>query len=216
MHVNPKTHPMKKFVFTTLTILAVIQVFGQLNPVKNLIWTHEYEMPNNCFSLSWSEPDTSLVDTLVGYNIYRDSSLYRFTTERQFSCNPCIGVTYSDFCDFIFFNNGYGFEIIVKAVYNGDEQESGYTESAFCNGILIGIKESDKVELNIFPNPTSGKVKVEMEGVSKILIYNEEGLLITEVIGKSEIDLNPYPLGVYFLKIYFKNDIYTETIILRE
>lgn len=207
---------MKRLVISTFTILTVIQVFGQLNPVKNLIWTHEYDMPYNCFSLSWSKPDTSFVDTLIGYNIYRDTSLYRFTAENVFSCNPCIGDTSVGFCDFIDYADGSGFVIFVKAVYNSSKQESGYTDSAFCAGILIGIKELDKVGLNIFPNPTSGKVKVEIDGVLKILIYNEEGKLIKEVIGKSEIDLNPYPHGVYFMKIYSNKDIYTETIILRE
>lgn len=173
-------------------------------------------MPYNCFSLSWDQPDTSLVDTLVGYNIYRDISLYRFTTENSFSCDPCIGDTSAGFCDFIDYLDGNGFAIFVKAVYNSSKQESGYTDSAFCTGTLVGIKELENVGLIIFPNPTSGKVKVNIAGVSKILIYNDEGKLITEEIGKSEIDLNPYPHGVYFMKIYSNKDIYTETIILRE
>lgn len=206
---------MKKLAVLSFSLLIAIQVFGQLNPVKNLVWIHEYEMPHNCFSLSWSEPDISIVDTLVGYNIYRDTSLYRFITENYFSCNPCIGDTSSGYCDFIFYDGG-GFEMYVKAVYNSSKQESGYTDSAYCNGILIGIKESDKVGLKIFPNPTSGKVKVNLDGVLKILIYNDKGKLITEVIGKSDIDLKPYPKGVYFMKIYTNKNIYTETIIFRE
>lgn len=173
-------------------------------------------MPYNCFGLSWTKPDTSFVDKLTGYNIYRDTSLYRFTTENSFSCNPCTGDTSVGFCDFIDYADGCGFAIFVKAVYNSSEQESGYTDSAYCEGILIGINELEKAGLNVFPNPTSGKVKVNIEGFTKILIYNEEGKLMSEVSGNSEIDLNPYPHGVYFMKIYSNKDIYTETIVLRE
>ena len=207
---------MKKLVISIFSILTVIQASGQLNPVKNLIWTHVYDMPYNCFSLSWSKPDTSFADTLVGYNIYRDTSLYRFTAENSFSCNPCIGDTSVGFCDFIEYGGGIGFAIFVKAVYNSAKQESGYTESAYFSGILIGIKELDKVDLNIFPNPTSGKVKVEIDGVLKIVIYNDEGKLISEVNGTSEVDLSPFPYGVYFLKIHSKKGTYSETVILRK
>jgi hypothetical protein len=88
-----------------------------------------------------------------------------------------------------------------------------------CDTAYTALGTSDltiKNHGNVFPNPTSGKVKVEIEGVLKILIYNQEGKLITEVSGKSDIDLNPYPPGMYFMKIFSNKDTFTETVILLE
>lgn len=92
---------------------------AQYNPIQNLSWSHGYDYPHNCFSLSWTAPELSN-DSLIGYNIYRNDSLYLFTSETAFVCNPCIGMPETDFCNFIWFNIDEGFTICVKAVYEGN------------------------------------------------------------------------------------------------
>ncbi len=203
---------MKKAVLTLLIFMLIIQAFGQLNPINNLYWNHTYENPNNCFALSWEKPDTSYTDTLIGYNIYRDTSLYRFTTDRSFSCNPCIGDTNTSFCDFI--NILGGFTIRIKAVYNSSGIESGTNDSAICYGIAIGMNGPIKEDLKVFPNPTIGKLKVEINGLKKILVLNEVGAIVLEINTGNEVDLSDFARGVYFLKVFTDNGILTEKIVL--
>lgn len=201
---------MKKVALTLITFMLIIQAFGQLNPIKNLSWDHIYENPYNCFALSWDMPDTSYTDTLIGYNIYRDTSLYRFTTDRHFYCNPCIGDTSTGFCDFI--NLGI-FTIRIKAVYNSSGIESVANDSAMCLGIAIGMNEPIKENLKIFPNPTNGKLKVEIKGLKKILVLNEVGAIVLEIDKGNEVDLSDFARGVYFLKVFTHSGVLTDKVI---
>ena len=72
--MKPKLHLI--IILLTFTI----QSFGQINPVKNLTWSHWYDDPNNYFTLEWEEPE-SPHDQIIGYNIYRENDLYIFVNE---------------------------------------------------------------------------------------------------------------------------------------
>ena len=139
----------KTIIIFCLTLLIGVSVKGQLNPVKNLQWSHWYVTPMNCFELKWDKPDTSLSDTLIGYNIYRDDSLYMFTTDIDHGCNPCIGASIVPFCDFLNYT-GHSFigqfYIHVTAVYKHNSVESAFTDSIFNAGITIGINEKTTTE----------------------------------------------------------------------
>jgi hypothetical protein len=139
--VNLKQVIMKKIILILFVNLVLcFSVKAQLNPVNNMIFGHTYETPYNCFYLSWDEPVVSFTDTLTGYNIYHDDSLFMFTTERFHSCSPCIGQPYNAFCDFIDYNMG-NFYIHVTAVYNIMHQESAYNDSIDFGGIVINVSE---------------------------------------------------------------------------
>ena len=78
------------------------------------------------------------------------------------------------------------------------------------NGSLaITVKNStgvDELEANarLFPNPTSGKVNIECEGMTRISIYNTVGQMVYDKevdADKLSIDLSQQPVGSYLVKI---------------
>lgn len=199
----------KTYILLFLTLTVICATKGQVNPINNLKWDHTYEYPNNCFNLSWTEPDSSLTDTLVGYNIYRDNNLYTFTTDLYHGCNPCVGVVGQAFCDFLSFQMGQ-FYIHVTAVYNHNHIESIYTDSIYNEGIAIGIKD-------VSPNDAL-KISTIIQEKSSILVELNQSvengtLIITTITGqiktinllknqkKIEIDISDYNMGIYIITL---------------
>ena len=55
--------------------------------------------------------------------------------------------------------------------------------------------------IKVYPNPTSGKVKVDSDNVTCIDVYNVNGQLVKTVDKKSVIDISSLPSGVYALRV---------------
>jgi hypothetical protein len=215
---------MKKFYSVLFfNLLFVFSSMAQLNPIRNMVWTHTYEMPNNCFSLNWTEPVLSSNDTLIGYNIYRDQILYTFTTETYHDCNPCIGIPNQPFCSFMNYNMGE-FYMHVTAVYNYNHVESIYTDSVNFGGIAIKIKEvsnNDKLKiLAVTQKNTTLRIELNQS--------NENGeLMITNLLGQTfnaiplnnqkniEINISNYISGIYFLNLKTNKDYLTRKVIIK-
>jgi len=94
------------------------------------------------------------------------------------------------------------------------------TDSLECYN-TVGIKKVGiKNKLSIYPNPSSGKVTIKIEGVSNnsLEIYDIMGRKIMNKVNfKNEyrINLTRHPKGIYLLKITSGNTMYTKNIIYR-
>jgi hypothetical protein len=133
---------MKILFISSLLIGITIQIFGQLNPVNNFNWDHDYIYPPgwNHFTLSWDEPDTSN-DSLIGYNIYGGNELYKYQTHLGLICREYDSTD----CNFFYFLT-VGDYIKVTAVYNSPPEESIAVDSAQFEGIMIGIENPITLE----------------------------------------------------------------------
>lgn len=67
--------------------------------------------------------------------------------------------------------------------------------------ILQGIQEVDGGMITVYPNPTSGRIKVATDDVLRIDVYNVNGQLIKTVVKESVIDISNLPSGIYTLKV---------------
>lgn len=67
--------------------------------------------------------------------------------------------------------------------------------------ILQGIQEVGDGMINVYPNPTSGKVKVDSDDVTRIDVYNTNGQLVKSVSGNNVVDITLLPSGIYTLKV---------------
>jgi len=190
---------------------------GQLNPIKNLYFDCWYEMPMNCWVLSWSQPDQSLSDTLVGYNIFRNDSLYLFTTNTSITYNPCSGSPDATYAGFTYYNLG-NFWIHVTAVYNSTYFQSNFNDSINNNGcgLMIGIKENYNDKLRISPNPFSLKTTLHLDKNLKnatLTIFNLFGQQVSQIknISGQDITLNRdnLPNGIYYIRLTYQNKIIT-------
>ncbi len=66
------------------------------------------------------------------------------------------------------------------------------------------VKNSDPYRpdrLRISPNPTSGKVFLGNEKIESIRVFDLFGQLLKTEKGTTELGLNEFPDGVYFLEI---------------
>lgn len=67
----------------------------------------------------------------------------------------------------------------------------------------LSVNEVAQIALELFPNPTTNKLKVKEipEGATKYEIYNHLGAIVSEGVISNEIDVSTLPAGSYFLKI---------------
>ena len=65
------------------------------------------------------------------------------------------------------------------------------------------VGENNAHEVLLYPNPTSGTVFIESDGLQSVEVYNLTGqmLLQSEASnGQATIDMTPLPNGTYFVK----------------
>jgi len=218
---------MKKFTFLFICELFFIsQIFGQLNPIKNLVFKQQHVMFSscpgfNCIELTWNQPDVSANDNLVGYNIYRNNILWRFQTYIGFMCNETGCPDSND--DFL--NFSFPFTITVKAVYNYNHVESIANESAYCAGLATEIKGNIFEKIFILKNPV---VKGDEIRISIPYNLNEEyNIQIVSVLGQFmnltniyrenniiKIKTDNFNSGIYQIILSFKNHRISRKIIV--
>ena len=83
-------------------------------------------------------------------------------------------------------------------------QDGGY-KGAFAFGLsyLVDIKEETGAIENVYPNPTSGNLKINMKSTEELLIYNSLGQLVVEqrvYQGDNHLYLQHLPRGIYILR----------------
>ena len=218
---------MKKFMFLFICeLLFISQIFGQLNPIKNLVFKQQHVMfsscPSfNCIELTWNQPDISVNDNLVGYNIYRNDILWRFQTDIGFFCNEMGCPNSNDG----FLNFSFPFTITVKAVYNYNHVESIANESAYCAGIATEIKGNLFDKIFIMKNPIAKGdeicisvpdnlnedyniqiVSILGQSVNRINMYRENNII--------KIKTNNFNSGIYQIILSFKKQRISRKIIV--
>jgi hypothetical protein len=93
------------------------------------------------------------------------------------------------------------------------------------NEMNVGISESNKnnVHYKIYPNPNTGKFKIEIppESTNKINveIYSLLGEKIFEKSdlnqpGSNEIDISEFPKGIYFVKVRDGEKSYSQKVVM--
>ncbi|MCO6499224.1 MAG: T9SS type A sorting domain-containing protein [Vicingus serpentipes] len=98
----------------------------------------------------------------------------------------------------------------------------GVSFSSNCNNSCsaVSINEQNQLSnINTFPNPTSGKLSITLEGGNPTLesIRNSLGQLLLHDNSLSgdqlELDLSTYPTGIYFLQLNVDGQVVTKKII---
>ena len=87
------------------------------------------------------------------------------------------------------------------------------------SSIVLNIDDSSFQNIvQLFPNPTKSFIKIFVEEKSVIYLYNNEGTKIKESkidVGISEIKLNEFSKGIYYIKIVTDKSTDTKKIILQ-
>ena len=75
----------------------------------------------------------------------------------------------------------------------------------------VGIEDANDVEIEEYPNPSTGHVNVKGVENAKVSVYNVTGALVAEYenFNNSIIDLSEQENGIYIMKI--SNDSFVTT-----
>lgn len=95
------------------------------------------------------------------------------------------------------------FEVVVMATF---------TANTSVNENIVDI-----IPTNVYPNPTTGFVKIEAENIRHITISNILGQILfsTKANGNGfSYDLNGHEAGVYFIRIETKNGVITKRVVV--
>lgn len=196
---------MKLKLLILITLFAyTFESFSQINPVTNLTWTHWYDNGNNYFILEWDEPD-SPHNEIIGYNVYRENDFFIFINETSiYNVENLVIPEEGSNCggeEFLFYNNGEGFNAHVTAVYEPGDVESDYTETVYIDGPMLEIIDFDHQKIKIYPNPTNGVIHIENTNLVNIKVYTISGKLIREIEPQPQIDLSDITKGVYLIQL---------------
>jgi len=108
-------------------------------------------------------------------------------------------------------------------IKNKDNKFIGY--SAYISmGIYepnVSVKEIEKDIKTVYPNPTTGRLNIELNCISdklKFELYEQNGLLIKSGIIENsssifQLDISKYANSIYFIKLFCGSDIQTFKII---
>ena len=68
-----------------------------------------------------------------------------------------------------------------------------------------GIENVFEANIALYPNPTTGIVNIEAEGLNKVVVYDVTGRMMMSVAGESTIDISNLEAGVYFFSVETAN-----------
>lgn len=162
------------------------QIEGQVTPVPQLS-SYLFERDNNSTG-NWANIQTlsasSTAYTDPNYGTYQVSGSWRSATQWSIVCAP----TYR------------------QSGNNSPQGSIVKSKSNICNNRTTGIKSIEK-DLNIYPNPASGEITIQLTKECKNCsaeLYNSLGqILYSEKLSAMEnkINVSEFENGVYYLKI---------------
>ncbi len=205
---------VRKIMLTIMMVVSGVSLFGQINPVNNLIYQQIYQCGNyncpsfNCFEISWDSPESSS-DTLQGYNVYRDSNFWVFTQDTVIDCSGYFPCEYNDFYDSI------PFWVTVKAVYNNDSVVSIANDSVYVKDLCVSVSETARDSISLFRNPVlkGDNITLLLKGykgeLCSVQVSSLKGEIIkeyrTEVMyGKVIFSSAGMPPGLYIINVRLK------------
>ena len=164
--------------------------------------TFDFEVTNMVPEISITDVHDGLiattwtsVDGAVAYNLYRDGE------------ELAIGITETEYNDTEMEPNMQH----CYAVQSVFEKGTSSLSEAACANYFTGIGETDGT-VSIFPNPTSNKVTIVCEGMTRIEVFSTEGKLVRSVeVENNEYQLDGLDNGIYTLRISKG----TETLVRR-
>ena len=151
--------------------------FTVINEAPKILITDVHQ---GLMATEWNE-----VEGVIGYNLYRDGELIAENltttayndTEMASDMRHCYAVQ----------------SVFEKGV-------SDISEEA-CANYFTGIGENDGM-VSIFPNPTSDKVTIVCEGMTRIEVFTVEGKLVRDIeVENPEYQLDGLDSGIYTLRI---------------
>ena len=136
----------------------------------------------------------------VSFNVYRDG-------------NVIANVPYNGEGFYNYFDNvNIGtYQYQVTAVYDACESDFALTPDESMNYVEIAVTSvSESVESRLYPNPTTGNVTIEANGMTHITVVSLLGQVLYDanISGDTyQMNLGQYEAGLYMVRIYTENGV---------
>lgn len=175
-------------VYVDNIVLPAANVMSSLEAVNNL----KAEIAEKNINLSWSAADAD------EYIIKRDGEQIATVTETSFA------------------------EVLEDGVYTYNvvaRKGNRYSLPAFITVELGKIVMIDEIEYNsveVYPNPTSGILYVDMEDSFDAIIYNYQGQVVKKLYGiNAQIEMSGLKGGIYFVEIRTDDNAFVKKVLVK-
>jgi len=110
-----------------------------------------------------------------------------------------------------------GSVVAIGAIYNSDNGSYAGHVRVYSNP-SVGVKElTNSIVINLYPNPTKGKITIACENMERVEVLDITGKLVYEIAVSSnvlDIDISSFTKGVYFVKVSTADGVAVERIVL--
>ena len=84
----------------------------------------------------------------------------------------------------------------------------------------VGITSYEhQAELNVFPNPCTDRLVIQGDDIQSVEVIDITGKTIAQQSSNFSslvnLEMNAYPSGIYFVKIYFDGSVFTQKVVKR-
>lgn len=201
--------PEEEYVYSVSTCYNNIEVRSEegigfmeleLFPAENATGTYTWNHADEYGALlTWDEPSLGInCWDITGYNIYREENCNK-AFELIANIQSIEGQTHYEYFDA--FHVGE-VAYIVKVVYerNDDVRES---EGDIIDLVITDINE-DSGNMRVYPNPTTGVLRIEADGMNSLVISDVFGQTVYRVTTDSNshvVDMSQFAKGMYILQV---------------
>lgn len=110
-------------------------------------------------------------------------------------------ITEIDQCGSLTGNESFQLTSESSVVFQVNSQEAGdLFNTNFCSDMITSTTIIELEEIEVFPNPTDGKVNFNTN-FDKLELFDAQGHLLQVINNHNAIDISKYPSGIYFAKV---------------
>ena len=117
----------------------------------------------------------------------------------------------TSFIDTVSHKGTYTYSVIAKK-FDGMSEAATVTVEV----TELSIDDINVKDVNIYPNPTSGLVYVDVESSFDVVIYNYQGQVVKKLYGNNDyIDMSDLNEGMYFVEVKTKDSIIVKKVLVK-
>ena len=128
------------------------------------------------------------------------------------------GITETSYEDEVPFAVPVNYSYKVRAVYPECESDFALTNSGEDHVTLsnVSVDENPLANVKLYPNPASGQMTIEADGLTSVRVYNPIGQFVMEMAandGSAVLDLSTLQSGIYMVKVCTPTGTVMQTVV---
>ena len=178
-------------------------------PVQNLEGEYVWNDSNDFGArLTWNTP--TITAHLDHFNIYSDIATKTLIMEL-----PYTGETSYEYFDMVNVSGDFSYSVTCVYMLGEDNCES---EDSSIEIFITDLEEKTNANIQVYPNPTSGLLYIEGQGMMHISVSNLLGqkLMETTTEGSTTLDLTRFESGMYLVRMETENGVLVKKVNVKK